>query len=399
MLATKDKADPAAPAGAAKEGSSLTPEQQKSLRDDSTIPEGFAKGPRTPAPEEPAAPGPAAAAPAEPAAPGPGPAKPADPTKPGEGAAKPPAPAEPDDAFTKIERELAKPEGQENLEGFSTRETAYFHQMRRDRKARQKAEAERDVALRNQLKLKKQLEGGPAPKPAASEDPRLAALKKRDPTDFLTVKDVIALLDQPPAPAPAKAEEDPPDSGPPAAQNPMTTQYLMMCEREARAAHPEDFDAVMELADELVNVDAAHLRTVAEETRNGKNPAEVVYGIIKAHQDFAKLFPAAQIRAKARQDAKAKPAAAAPAAAPAAPAKPAAPPAKSPEDQEKERQALAAQQALEQNAGKTRTTGHAGSTEGKPATELTAEEIAAMSDREFAKLPRHVREAYLRKYG
>ena len=91
--------------------------------------------------------------------------------------ATPPAPPEPvttilpspqpePDTLEKLERELQKPEGKADLSKFSPREKAYFHQMQRDRRAKQKAEAERDVAFR---KLNQALNPPPPPPDPFSE--------------------------------------------------------------------------------------------------------------------------------------------------------------------------------------------------------------------------------------
>lgn len=163
-----------------------------------------------------------------------------------------------------------------------------------------------------------------------------------------------------------------------------------MSEREAQAKH-EDFDAVMELADDLVNNEPEQLKAVATKFAAGENPAEVMYDLIKQHPEFAKLLPAATVRAEAKSKARttAKPSGSD------APA-PSNPLAKSPEELKK---AKDAQDALERNAGRTKTTGHLSSAEGQPAGELTAEQFESMSEREFRRLPKDTREAALRKYG
>jgi hypothetical protein len=238
--------------------------------------------------------------------------------------------------------------------------------MRRDRKARQQAEAERDVALFQLTKLK-----NPPPPPP---DP-LAGLAA---DDVLTVQEVRERLAKTPPPA---APETIPAG--PAAQ---AKHYLVMCEKEARAAH-EDFDSVMELT-ELVDNDAPTLREISERVKAGENPAEVMYTKIKQHKDFTNLLPAAELRVKARKTAPAAPPASQ---APAAPA--------APEDKAKIKSATDAEQALKDNAARAKTTAHVSAREGKPAEELTLEEIGSMSDLAFSKLPRHVRNRYLKMHG
>jgi hypothetical protein len=330
----------------------------KLMRENNTPPEGYAKGPApAPEPETPATP-------------------PATPTPP----APAPAPAEPPDPFLKLERELAKAEGAEDLKDFSERERGYFYQMRRDRKQRQKAEEERDIAQRKALLAEQAKEEAPKVERKTPED----VLKGKEPGDFLTAQEARELL-QSVQPAATTAPKTEPVQAP---VDPVRFKYLQMCERETKAAHA-DFDAVMELADELVNRDPAHLQTIGDAFRRGENPAEVMYGVIKQHPEFAKLYPAAELRAKAKALATAPP--------PATESTPAAPSAE--DSAKKAKEAEAAQAALEANAAKPKTTGHLGSWEGKPAEELTIDEISAMPDREFAKLPKAVRVRYLRQFG
>lgn len=305
------------------------------------------------------------------------------PAEPATGKAKPKegeAPAEPEEPFLKLERELAKPEGKEDLSKFTPREKAYYHQMRRDRKARQEAEAARDVSARKILKL----ENPPPPPP----DP----LEGLGDDEVLSVKEIKERLAKVPKPAPAEPAQTQPSPAVSQAKH-----YLVMCEKEARAAHPDDFDAVMELSD-LIDGDHAMLKDLSERTAKGENPAEVMYQSIKKHKEFDALLPAAQTRVQAR--AATPPPATQPAAAaapPAGPPQPAEP--TTPEDKAKQLRAQQAQEALESNGTRPLTTAHASVKEGKPAEELSLEEITTMSDLEFAKLPRHVRQKYLKQHG
>lgn len=276
-----------------------------------------------------------------------------------------------EDFFDKLEREIAKPDGKEDLKEFTPREKAYFYRMRRDRKLRQKAESERDTALFNAARKKET---------PAKEEVETDPLKGKDDDDIITVKDVKEILKKP------KVED--PESLKKPAQN-LQLNYLKMCEKEARQTHA-DFDAVIELSDDLIVGNAEALQEVSERTQAGENPAIVMYELIKSHKDFETLFPAAEIKIKARQKAAEKPAAETPVKKEEV---------KTPETAKKEQEAKIAEKALEDNVGRTKTTAHISSREGKPAEELSIDEITSMSDLEFAKLPRHVRSKYLKAYG
>lgn len=281
----------------------------------------------------------------------------------------------------RVERELSKPEGQESLEGFTKREKAYFHQMRRDRRARQKAEEERDQALFNLAKAKRE-EPEKTKEGEAAEDP-LAELAKKDPTDYLTVSEVSALLKKVlAAKTSAKKEEKKEMAGP----DPARIKYLSMCDNEARSAHPEDYDAVIELSPEIISSNEKYLKEIAQAILDGENPAEKSYQLIKADPEFSKLFPAAEVKVKARKAAKEKK------------------PEKTKEELEKERRVKEAQDALKKNQQKTKTTGNV-SGEGGAAEDsdkiegISIEEIFRMSNLEFARLPKKTRQAFLEKYG
>lgn len=349
----------------------MSKEEQAEMMRDMDPPEGYAKAPiaaETEGDEE-EAPKPAEAA------------KPKEEKKSEEKPVEEKKPEE-QDPFLKLETELNKPEGKEDLSTFTSKEKAYFYQMRRDRKTRQKAEQERDQALFALSKAKKSEE-----KPAAA-DP-LEFLKDRDPNDFLTVEEVRNIFKPREAAKPAEVKPEEKLEGKNESANELQIRYLKMCEKEGRATH-EDFDVVMELTPELLEGSSDSLKELADRTRAGENPALVMYELIKNHKDFEIHKPAAETRVKARAAAKETPKP--------KEEKPAAP-VKSAEQLQKEAEAKRAQEKLEQNNERPKTTAHASSREGKPAGELTMEEYLSMSDLEFAKLPKNVREKALKQFG
>lgn len=278
----------------------------------------------------------------------------------------------------RLETELAKPDGQENLEGLTKREVAYFWSMRRDRRARQKAEEERDAARFREIQHKNQ-EAADKTKEVVEEDP-LKELKEKDQEDFMTVADAIKILEK--ALKPASKKEEPEGK----AVDPVQLKYLEFCDKEARSAHPEDYEAVMELAPEIVNSNDTYVKEIIQAIARRENPAEKTYQLIKQDPEFSKLFPAAETKVKARKAAEKKPET------------------KTPEEIEKEKRAQEVQDTLEKNKDKTKTTGHAGG-EGGGAEEsgkidgYSVEDIMKMSDLTFAKLPKKTREKFLQQYG
>lgn len=283
------------------------------------------------------------------------------------------------DFFDKLETELVKPEGQEDLTNFTPREKAYFFQMRRDRKSRQKAEEDRDAALFREIQSKKKSEEA---KPKDEDNP-LADLEKRDPTDFMTVEDVKKLV--------KSLKQEPAKEEAPEAPKPDKARFkmLQLFDNEARSAHPDDYDYVMELVPEIINTNKDYLAKVAQGMRDGENPAEVMYSLIKGDAEAAKLYEAAKTKVDARKTK--------PSDKKTAEEKPKEE--KTPEQIKKEEEAKRAQEAIDKNKSKPKTTGHAETADDHTVEGYSLQQIASMSDREFRQLPKKVRDAYLRKYG
>lgn len=336
----------------------LTKEERETLMKDNSVPEGYAKKPvEVKAEEEKEEKVEKAEKPAE---------KPAEAPK-----------VEKKDFFERLETQLAKPEGKEDLNEFTPREKAYFYQMRRDRKLRQDAEEKlAKVQFEEAKKKQEEKKVEPAPKKTAIFD-------GRDPGDFVTVEEVQKAFE--------KAEEEKPkedrtEKEDKAFQN-MFQRFLRLSEKEAKLERP-DFDAVMELSEDLISRVPENLNKVGEAMREGENPAIVMYDLIKSHKDFETLYPAAEVRAKARAANGNNTGA------------PSSVPAQTPEELAKAEKAKQAEKALEENTKKTKTTAHVSSVESKTeAGELSMEEISRMSPLQFAKLPKSVRNKYLEKYG
>ena len=256
---------------------------------------------------------------------------------------------------------------------FSPREKAYFWQMRRDRKAKQQAEADRDAAKFELSKTKKEK---PAEKPAEEEDP----FKDREDDDIFTVADAKKILAKS-----QKKEEVKMDAS--FMELPAVQTFLKSCDIVAANEHKEDYEVVMDLTDQIIMTNPAHQKLIAEAFSRGENPALKQYELIKGDPSFSKLLPVAQTRVAARKTKKAE-------------EKPKEEPkAKSAEELQKEADAKKAEEALEANQTKPKTSGHAEGKDKIEGSDLTIEQIASMSDREFAKLPKKTREKYLEMYG
>jgi hypothetical protein len=279
-----------------------------------------------------------------------------------------------EDFFVRLERELAKPDGKEELKDFSPREKAYFRQMRLDRKSRQKAEEERDALAFEKIKAQREKESVVTPPAKEPED----FLKGKDPDDFLTVKEARLLQEQLRAQKQELVKEAPPVQN--QTQRMLSkaeARYLQLCETEARVKH-EDFDEVVELSNEILNSSDDYKIKILKAMQDGENPAEAAYEIIKSDTQFSTLLPMAQARIAARKP------------------KPETKP-EEPADKGKEEAAQRAEEELAKP--KTKTTGHVSTGDDSGGDELPSEDITRMSVNDFRKLPKKKREQYLKLYG
>lgn len=271
----------------------------------------------------------------------------------------------------KLEEMLAKPEGKEDFTGWTKREQAYYWRMRREQKRASQAEADRDAARFELIKAKKDK---PAEEPKAEEeDP----LKGKEEGDFLTVAEARKIL------AKIQKKEEPKGGGS-FMELPFVQSFIKICDEKAAAEKP-DYEEVMELTEEIINTNPVYQKAVAESLIKGENPALKMYELIQADPEYAKLLPAAQTRVQARKAKKSD--------------KKEEPKAKTAEELKKEADAAEAEKKLKENADKPKTSGHAEGKDKIEGSDYTLEQITAMSDREFSKLPKKVREKYLELYG
>jgi hypothetical protein len=192
----------------------------------------------------------------------------------------------------------------------------------------------------------------------------------------MTVADVVKTIE-----AVIKAPPAPEKATPPANDAAIKVQrtFLKLCDDAARNAHPEDYDAVLELSPEILNDNPQYLAKVGEALANGENPAETAYSLIKADPEFAKLFPVAQTKVAARKKSSVG----------------------STIDPEKEKRAKEAEEALKRGQDRPKTSGHvSGGSSGESSDpEIDIDAVRKMSDLEFARLPKAKRQAILKKFG
>jgi hypothetical protein len=274
---------------------------------------------------------------------------PADPSK-----AAPEVKKDEGNLIVRIETELAKAEGQEDLSGLSDREKGLFWSLRKERSKRQKAEEDRDVLLFQDIKKRK--EGEAKAKEEEAKKP------KRDPEDFITVKD---LEEQEAA---ERAEQGARERSTLLKVASMNAHDVLEVRRSNGQDLP-DYDTVMAIAEKIVEENDEYKRQIYEAYKKGKNPALFVYDLVRKDPQFLKLYKPAE--------------------------KPADPTA-APKD-EKSAEAKKTLDKINENEKKPKTSGAQGGGAGGGEThEYTIQELADMSPAQFRKVPKQIRERFLR---
>jgi hypothetical protein len=162
--------------------------------------------------------------------------------------------------------------------------------------------------------------------------------------------------------------------------DPLVSSTLMAHDEIARRDLGADYDEVVECTTEIISNNPVYLEKIYHALLKGENVAKLTYELIKGDPAFTKTLPIAQARLKASGKVKAeeKPKEEAPA-------------------KEASAEAKAAQEALESNKNKKQTSAHVEGSD-KPATfdGYTLQQLNDMSDKEFAKVPKKIREAFLK---
>lgn len=289
-----------------------------------------------------------------------------------------------DDSLNKLEAELSKPEGQENLEDFNAREKAYFWQMRRDRRAKQKAEADLDAFRLKEVQRRATEDAALKAAPAKEEKTTKDPFEGRAADDMVTVQDLKNLVGALKTESPQKPKEEP-AKGQMDVENPFFQAGLKSMDREARTELGDQYDEVMECSAEIIQSSPLYQRQIADALVKGENIAKVIFHIIKGDPEFTKVLPVAQARLKAAG--KLKPSEGKEDPAPKA-------------DDTKTKEALKAQAKLEEKKPKTsvNSSGSEAGAENK-IDGYDINDMIKMSSREFSKIPKKTRDEFLRRFG
>lgn len=278
---------------------------------------------------------------------------------------------EDDEFFARLERELEKPAGEEDLSTFTKREKAYFWQMRRDRAARQKAEHTADT-----LRLEKLRQEAEKQKPQEEEEPDIKkVLAGKDKDDFVSVAELEQIITQ------QKPKAKPTEKTETNAGLVWQQEYLRRCDEIAAERYKDDYVEVMECADDIVAKNPDYLKRVNEALLNRENPAVVMYNLIKSDGEFETAHKKAVARLKSRNYI------------------PASEKKEEAEKKETQQKAERVEKKIEENINKPKTSGHFSGGEGNEADVMTLDKLAKMPDNEFFAMPKKKRDALLKKFG
>jgi hypothetical protein len=297
---------------------------------------------------------------------------------------KPKTEAEEADWQVKLNRELEKPDANVDVKDFTPKEKGYFWEMRRERKARQKAEEELSMLKFNKIKddtAKKLAED----KKVEDVDP----FADRDENEPITIADAKKMMAdrKKPQVTPETPQLFGVDIGSPAMQS-----YFKMCDKEARDEYGSDYDEVMECASDILIKNPTYQRQVGEGIMKGENTAKTIYNLMKGDPEFTKTLPIARARLRARGVKTSEDTASADT--------------KGNEQPPAPKKALDAQKKLEESKDKPKTSAHAGGeeadnsksyTDGKKS--FTTDELLALSDFQFARVPKKIREQFMSDMG
>jgi len=262
----------------------------------------------------------------------------------------------------KIERELDKPDGQEDLGDFSSREKGLFYEMKKARQRAQKAEEDRDALMFEKVREAKMKQEKPKEEAKPEEDDEDLFGKDADPEDFPTIGKLREIS--------KKANEKQTEANKARARaitlrlSEIGARDIVEARREMGKDAP-DYDEVMGLAPVIIEGNEEYKQKIAEAYHKGKNSALVMYDLIRRDQKFNALF---------------KPTKEAP---------------KPPEKKEASEEGKKTLEKINANEKKPRTSGTSGAGGGPGDTEYTVEQLLNMTPEQFRKVPRDVRQKFL----
>ena len=266
--------------------------------------------------------------------------------------------------FQKVNKELDKPEGQEDLSDLTEREKGLYYALKSERKKRQKAEEDRDEVMFRDVKARKQAEAKATVEKETPPEPEIDLEFEGEDDEFMTVADARKL-----AAAIKKGKTAEPTGEVEAVAAENRTHTLRMAEMLARdviearvtAGHTElpDYDTTMKIATMIVEANPEYQKEIYQAYKDGRNPALVTYDLTRKDSKFATLYG------------------------------------KKVEDGKKAVDGKETLKKIEENEGKPKTSGAKGGGSAGDLEGYTLQQLLDMSPSEFRKVPKAVREKFL----
>ncbi len=284
----------------------------------------------------------------------------------------------------KLEKELSKPEGQEDLTTYSERERGLFYALRQQRKRAQGAEADRDTEKFKNIKaanlLKEKTAQEDKEKKTSEVETEIKKILEGE-DEFISKKDLARLVELIRKPA-EKTDTGLNDEDRARERHAFTVRAetnaksIVDARRKSEPTLPDYNDVLEKCGPVIIEGNEAYENQIAEAVRKGENPALLCYELIIKDPSFVTLYKPGTAAKKEEKTA---------------------------EEKAKEKKAAEGKENLSKinkNLDKTNTSGTKGGSGGatikdSKGNEYTLMQLYNMSSSEFRKVPREVREKFL----
>lgn len=213
----------------------------------------------------------------------------------------------------KINKELDKPAGQEDLTNFTNREKGLFYALKKERDRRHSVEEDRDalkfekVKKDNEDKVKQQQQKDSKEVEDARKE--LKEILDKEDEDFLTrtelkrieeLKEIIH-----------KSESSGTDSSAAEVDAVHRRAYVRIAEMNARdiitarglkGEDAPDYEKVMALADDILTGNKDYTEAIKKAARENKNPALIAYDLIRKDPSFQTLYKPGTAKKEEKKD-------------------------------------------------------------------------------------------------
>ncbi len=264
----------------------------------------------------------------------------------------------------KVEKTLNLADKDINLEGYTEKEKGLFWELRKERKARQQAEADRDAERFERIKKEKL---------AAEKDKAKKVEPEEGDEDFITQGELKKRLKK------TEEERDAENAAKVRAVIIKTadmTAHSIVESRRAKGEDIPDYNKVMELGPVIIETNEEYAEKIREAVAKGKNPALVCYDLIRNDPRFKSLYNPEAPAAKKEEPKEEKP------------------------KDDKKKEGEENLKKIDANKDKPKTSAAAGGGGGEgDYGEYTFDQLVKMTTSEFRKVPKKVREKFLKDAG